>query len=110
METNLRFRHRDFEVVTIAAQFPDEKNQVLKFLQNHHASMKNYYFGENDKYKLFEALDPEWKGGLPYTLLVAPDGEVLFRQAEEIDFLELRRKIVPALNKVTPWPGLSDAR
>jgi thiol-disulfide isomerase/thioredoxin len=110
IETNLRFRHRDFELVTIAAQFPDEKDRVLSFLQKHHASTQNFCFGENDKYKLFEALDPSWKGGLPHTILIAPGGEVLFRQTEEIDFLALRRAIVPALNKITPWPGMSDAQ
>jgi thiol-disulfide isomerase/thioredoxin len=110
VETNLRFRHRDFELVTIAAQFPDEKEKVLAFLQKKHASTSNYYFGETDKYKLIEALDPEWSGALPHTLLLGPNGEVLYRQTEELDFLELRRKIVPALNSITPWPGLSDAQ
>ena len=110
VETNLRFRHRDFELVTIAAQFPDEKDQVLRFLQKHHASTKNFYFGETDKYKLLEALDPEWQGGLPHTLLIAPGGEILYRKTEELDFLDLRRAIVPALNQITPWPGMSDAQ
>ena len=110
LNTNLRFRHRDFELVTVAAQFPDEKEKVLKFLQKHHASSRNFYFGSSDKYKLLEALDPDWNGGLPHTLLVAPGGEVLYRHTGEIDFLELRRKIVPALNKITPWPGMADAR
>ena len=101
VETNLRFRHRDFELITIAAQFPDEKDKVLKFLEKHHASTRNYYFADTDKYKMFEALDPEWQGGLPHTLLIAPGGEVIYRVTEELDFLELRRKIIPALNKIT---------
>jgi thiol-disulfide isomerase/thioredoxin len=110
IDTNLRFRHRDFELVTVAAQFPDEKEKVLKFLQQRHASMRNVYFGDTDKYKLIEALDPEWNGALPHTLLIAPGGEVIYRHTGEVDFLELRRKIVPALNKITPWPGMADAR
>jgi thiol-disulfide isomerase/thioredoxin len=110
IDTNLRFRHRDFELVTVAAQFPDEKEKVLKFLQQRYASTRNLYFGETDKYKLIEALDPEWNGALPHTLLIAPGGEVLYRHTGENDFLELRRKIVPALNRITPWPGMSDAR
>jgi thiol-disulfide isomerase/thioredoxin len=105
IETNLRFRHRDFELVTVAAQFPDEQPQVLKFLRKHHASTRNLLFGEIDKYKMMESIDPEWDGGLPFTLLVAPDGKVIYRHAGEVDFLELRRKIVPALNAITPWPG-----
>ena len=110
IETNLRFRHREFELITIAAQFPDEKSQVLKFLQKRSASTRNFYFADSDKYKMFEALDPEWKGGLPHTLLIAPGGEILYRATEELDFLTLRRKIVPALNRITPWPGMSDAQ
>lgn len=109
-ETNLRFRHRDFELVTVAAQFPDEQARVLAFLQKHHASTRNLLFGDTDKYKLIEAFDPEWNGALPHTILLGPGGEVLLRQTGEIDFLELRRKIVPALNKLAPWPGMSDAR
>jgi peroxiredoxin len=110
VETNLRFRHRDFELVTVAAQFPDEKDKVLAFLQKHHASTRNYLFDDTDKYKLIEAFDPEWNGGLPHTVLLGPKGEILHRQTGEIDFLEFRRKIVPALNQITPWPGMSDAR
>ncbi len=107
IETNLIYRNRDFELVTVAAQFPDEKDKVLKFLQQHHASTHNLLFGETDKYKLMAALDPEWNGALPHTLVIAPGGEVLYRQTGELDFLRLRRVLVPALNRLTPWPGLS---
>ena len=31
IETNLIYRNRDFELVTVAAQFPDEKDKVLQF-------------------------------------------------------------------------------
>jgi thiol-disulfide isomerase/thioredoxin len=110
VETNRRFRHRDFELVTVAAEFPDQQPKVLAFLNKHHASTRNLIFGDTDKYKLIEAFDPEWNGALPHTVLLAPNGEVLFRQTGELDFLELRRKIVPALNQITPWPGMSDAK
>lgn len=105
LETNLRFRHRDFEMVTVAAQFPDEREKVLSFLRKHHASTRNLLFGEADKYKMIDALDPEWNGALPHTLLVGPDGKVLFRHTGALDFLELRRKIVPALDAIAPWGG-----
>jgi len=110
IDTNLRFRHRDFELVTVAAEFPDQQSKVLAFLQKHHASTRNLIFGDTDKYKLLEAFDPEWNGALPHTVLLAPNGDVLFRQTGELDYLELRRKIVPALNQITPWPGMSDAK
>ncbi len=108
--TNLRFRHRDFEMVTVAAQFPDEKEKVLRFLQKHHASTRNLIFGGTDKYSLMEALDPRWSGPLPHTLVLGADGEVLYRQTGDLDFLKLRRVLVPALNKLAPWGGLSPVK
>jgi thiol-disulfide isomerase/thioredoxin len=103
LEQNLRFRFRGFEMVTVAAQFPDEEKKVLKFLQDHHASTKNLIFGEADKYAFIEAFDKDWNGELPYTLLIGADGKVLYRESGSIDFLALRRVIVPELEKLTPW-------
>ena len=110
IETNLIYRNRDFELVTVAAQFPDERDKVLKFLQQHHASTRNLLFGETDKYQLMAALDPEWSGALPLTLVIAPGGQVLYRETGEVDFLKLRRALVPALNRITPWGGLSPVK
>ncbi len=103
VETNLRFRHRDFELFTVAAQFPDEQAKVESFLLKNHASTRNLIFGDTDKYKMMEALDPNWNGDLPYTLLVGADGKVLHRFNGALDFIELRRHIVQALNAVSPW-------
>jgi len=107
IETNLRFRNRDFELVTVAAQFPDEEAKVRAFLEKHHASTRNLLFGDTDKYKLIEAFDPEWNGALPYTVVIGPDGRILHRESGAVDFLKLRRAIIPALNAITAWPGLS---
>jgi peroxiredoxin len=104
IDTHLRFRQRDFEVITVAAQFPDEEAKVKRFLQEHHALTKNYLFGDSDKYKLIDALDPKWNGELPHTFVVMPDGTIPYR-ASELDFLELRRKLLPLLDKVAPWPA-----
>ncbi len=103
LEQNLRFRHRSFELVTVAAQFPDEEAKVLKFLQDKHASTKNLIFGDTDKYALIEAFDKDWNGELPYTLFLDEKGNVLYRESGSIDFLAIRRAIVPALDRVAPW-------
>jgi thiol-disulfide isomerase/thioredoxin len=107
VETNLSFRNRDFELVTVAAEHPDQTAKVKAFLEKHRASTVNLIFGDADKYKLLDAFDPEWNGALPYTLVIGPDGTVLRRESGSVDFLKLRRVIVPALNSITPWPGLS---
>ncbi len=107
IETNLSFRNRDFEMVTVAAEHPDQTAKVKAFLEKHHASTRNLIFGDADKYKLLEAFDPDWNGALPYTVVIGPDGKILYRESGTVDLLKLRRVVVPALNAITPWPGLS---
>jgi thiol-disulfide isomerase/thioredoxin len=108
IDTNLQFRQRDFELVTVAAHDPEDKEAVLAFLKKHSASTRNLIYAEDDKYKMIEAFDPKASGALPHTVLLGPTGEVLYQETGSIDFLELRRKIVPALNALTPWKGLSE--
>ena len=96
---NRMYRRRAFELLTVSANYPDEKKEVLAFLKKNQASSRNLLFGETEKYKLMEAFDPQWNGALPYTILLGPDGRVLYRRQEAIDPLELKRAIVVALKE-----------
>jgi len=96
---NRMYRQRAFEMVTVAANYPDEQKTVLAFLQKQQASNKNLLFGETDKYKLIEAFDKDWDGALPYTLLLGPAGEVLYREQGTLDALALKRRIVQSLKE-----------
>lgn len=51
----------------------------------------------NTRDALADALDPEWQGPLPHTVLIAPGGNVLYRHTGIIDPIELRRLIVAQL-------------
>jgi len=88
------YRERDFEFVSISTDKPERKEKVLSFLKEQEASNKNFIFSGNNIYQLIEALDPDWKGALPYTLLVEPGGKIVFRQQGSIDPLKLKKMIV----------------
>jgi peroxiredoxin len=109
VEHNLRFRIRQFEMVTISADAPEDEATVKDFLTRKHASMKNYIIPADKKDEYFDALDPAsvWKGELPYTLIVNEKGEVVYREHGSLTFLKMRRAIVPELNRIKPWGGLS---
>jgi thiol-disulfide isomerase/thioredoxin len=96
---NRMYRHRAFEMITVAANFPDEAKEVLAFLKKQQASSRNLLFANNDKYKLMEAFDPTWNNALPYTMLIAPGGEVLYKHQGPIDPLEIKRAIVKSLKE-----------
>jgi hypothetical protein len=59
----------------------------------------NNYLFDGDTDALAEALDPEWEGTLPYTVLIAPGGEIIYRHSGEIDPVELKTVIVERLGR-----------
>ena len=107
VEHNLRFRIRGFEMITIAVEDPADEAKVKDFLTQRHASMKNYIFASADRDAMVKAFDPTWRGMAPFTLIVDEKGNVIYKEVGSIDFLAMRRAIVPALNRLTPWQGLS---
>lgn len=99
VEIRNMYRTRDFEMVTLSAEGPKMRRKVEKFLENQHASMTNYLFNEDDIDAFSAAFDKKWTGAIPYTLLIAPGGEVLYRYTGMIEPLELKRAIVDYLGR-----------
>src|SRR5258708_6358788 len=107
-----RMGNRDFELITISMDDPKDQARALKFLELKHAAMpnrvkrsvesegrhtNNYLFTGASTDALVRALDPEWPGPLPYTVVVAPGGKVVYRHAGEVDVNELQAKLVEVL-------------
>jgi peroxiredoxin len=88
---------RDFSMVTVSANMPDEKTVVLRFLQKQHATSRNYLFDSEDTSALQTAFDPKWDSAVPYTILLSGDGKVLYKQLGSADMLELKRIILANL-------------
>jgi peroxiredoxin len=88
---------RDFSLVTVSANMPDEKTGVLRFLQKQHATSRNYLFDSQDTSALQTAFDPKWDSAVPYTILLSGDGKVLYKQLGSADMLELKRIILANL-------------
>jgi hypothetical protein len=88
---------RDLELVTVAANMPDEKPSVMHVLEKMHATSRNLLFASDDTAALQAAFDPTWESAVPYTVLIAPDGKVLYQKQGSLDMLELRRTILANL-------------
>jgi peroxiredoxin len=100
VEINRMYRHREFEMVSISADSgPNVKDRVQSFLERNHASFTNYLFSGTDTYALIEAVDPKWAGPIPYTLIVKPGGDVLYRHLGAIEPLEVKKVIVGYLGR-----------
>ncbi|MEX2174729.1 MAG: redoxin domain-containing protein [Pirellulaceae bacterium] len=96
---NRMYRKRDFQLVTISIDEPEQKAAALKLLQEQHVAATNYLSTAESKDKLADALDKEWQGPVPYTLLIAPGGKVIYRKSGPLEALAVRRAIVDYLGR-----------
>ena len=96
---NRMYRKRKFEMITISLDDPNERDAVLKRLREKHVSSTNYIYDSDNRDQLAEALDKQWPGPVPYTILVAPGGKVLYRKHDTIDPLELKKIIADHLGR-----------
>jgi len=107
-----QFANRDFEVITISVDDPKDGAKVKQFLDQQHATVpnrvqrslkvegrrtNNYLFTGASTDDLMKALDPDAPGPVPYTLLVAPGGKILYHHASQIDAAGLTAMIVDQL-------------
>lgn len=114
VETYRRFQDRNVDFITISLDPKEDQEKVKKFLTSRHAalansthkSMKtegrtsnNYLWTGGNPDKLAEAIFPAWTGALPLTLILSPDGKVLWNHNDEINLVELRTEILKALER-----------
>jgi peroxiredoxin len=90
---NRMYRDRGFELVSISIDDSAASAKALHFLQKQESSSPNYIFSGDDKYKLIDAIDPQWQGALPYSLLVEPGGKIVYAHQGAIDPERLRKVI-----------------
>jgi len=109
-----KFSRREFELITISIDEPHMKPQVEAFLGKHRAVMSsqlrrsvlrerrttnNYLYTGASIDALAEALDPEWPGPIPFSVLVNQHGEVLDRYLGKIDPEEVTGIILDTLSR-----------
>jgi peroxiredoxin len=100
---------RPFELITISTDLPNDREQVIDFLDKQRAALpqqlaeslksegrksNNYLCTEASMDDLIAALDDQWEGPQPHTVLVAPGGKIVFRHNGKIDEAELLKAVL----------------
>jgi peroxiredoxin len=93
------YSDRNFELVVVSMNKPDEKPVVTQWLEKTHATSRNLLFDSDNTAALQKAFDPKWEAGpeIPYTILLDADGNVLYQTDKPVDQLKLRRTILANL-------------
>ena len=112
--TARKFGLRDFELITISTDDPKDATKVKAFLEKRGAGLldrlkpslkaegrttNSYIFSDADANALIKALDPEWPGPLPHTVLVGTNGEILWRHNGAVNGAELRATILEKMGR-----------
>jgi peroxiredoxin len=96
---NRMYRNRHFELYTLTLDPPDRHEAAVEVLKKYSVSCTNYIFESDDRDALAEALDPQWEGPVPYTLLIAPGGDIVRRWKDEIDPADVKNEISTRLGR-----------
>lgn len=91
---NRMYRDRDFEFISISTDSIDFRDQVLQFLKLKQASNPNYLSQVSDRNKWVKEVNLSWQGSLPFTMLIEPEGKILYSKEGLIDPANLKRMIV----------------
>jgi peroxiredoxin len=106
LETTYRmYRLRSFDFVTVSTNPPGEAPAVMEFLRKQYASSPNKQFASADASTLQAAWGSRWKLGAPFTMVIAPDGKVLYEHEGKNDILELRRVILANMPDTRSYIG-----
>jgi len=85
---------RDFEFISVSTDRMDKKDEAHAFLKKQNSAVRNYLIDIQDKDELVNAVNPDWNGALPYTMLISPSGKVVESWEGSIKPLEVKRAIV----------------
>lgn len=113
IDTYRRFQNRSFDLVTISLDEADRAEKARKFLAEHHAAISprtapflrkanqsalHFRLSGGNPDDLAEAIDPQWSGALPHSVIVDSTGKVLWRHTGQVEPVELRRAILKAID------------
>ncbi|NLH44258.1 MAG: redoxin domain-containing protein [Planctomycetes bacterium] len=98
VEINRMYRGRPFELVSVNVDGLAGRGKAHMFLKSKQASFTNYIYS-GDANALISTVDPSWPGAIPFTLLIKPGGEVVYKQLGRIDPLEVKKAIVEVLGR-----------
>jgi thiol-disulfide isomerase/thioredoxin len=112
VEIARRLSIRDFDMISVSVDDPKDEAKALQFLKRQHAavpppardalkkqgrSTNNYIYTGAAGDALAKAIDPKWQGGYPYTVVIAPGGEIIYRISGEADITDLQNKLIDRL-------------
>jgi peroxiredoxin len=98
-------KYAHMQLVTISTDAPADREKVLAFLRKEQASSQNFQLASVDR----RALQADWGAAFDpatsFTVVIAPDGKIVYQRAGKLDILTVRRAILASMPDVAAYPG-----
>ena len=88
-------RAKGIEFVTISFDEPGDAAKVDAFLAHHDptGNGRHFLWTGGKASQVSEAIDPDWTGAIPHSLVVAPGGQIVWRHIGPVEPDEVRRVV-----------------
>ena len=97
---------RPMDMVTVSTDPPAKSAAVLEYLKSQYATTRNTQLA--DVAGAQAAFGMKWNPAQPYTVVIGPDGKVLYQKEGRIDIYEVRRVILASIPDAPGWPGIHE--
>ncbi len=99
VEIHRMYNSRFFEASTLIIDDNDSYDKALDILKQKNVAFCNYYFNSELNRNIIKIIDTDWDGKAPYTLMIAPEGEILFKWKGELNPLEVKKIIINEIGR-----------
>ena len=88
----------DVHVVFISADFDEDRDRAIKFLEDHNVDWETYFkLGRDEDF--IDALSPDWRGSLPFTQIISKNGEIVNEWIDKAEYEFFESQVLEALNQ-----------
>ena len=99
---------RPVDVVTISTDPASKAAAVHDYLKRQYATTTNHHAASGGAADAMAAFGLKWNASQPFTVVIGPDGKVLFQKEGAIDIYEVRRHVLASIPDEPAWPGVHD--
>ena len=96
---------RPFDMITVSTDPAAKSNAVLTYLKSQYATTTNKQLSI-DVAAAQAAFGLKWNPAQPFTVVIGPDGKLVYQKEGRLDIHALRRYVLATIPENPGWPGV----
>ncbi len=110
LQTSYRMYHgspRPMDMITVSTDPAAKSDAVLAYLKSQYATTTNKQLAVSVA-DAQAAFGLKWNPSQPFTLVISPDGKVVYQKEGRLDIYTLRRYVLATIPENPGWPGVHE--